>query len=150
MDLIIGACICNCHMLIAINRMWAVSFPISYRSMHSTRTAVALCIVVWLYVHVGVGPPVIIDALYFHLPEETFGCLVNAPEQTTWEIVIEVIYWLPQIVMLSAFPVTWWAKRKQKRKMHGGGQGNAVGPATANGVATVTQAASSSKPTGKV
>ncbi|OQV15774.1 putative Melanopsin [Hypsibius exemplaris] len=116
---VFGACICNSHMLIAINRMWAVSFPLSYRTHHSRRTAVCLCLGVWVYVHVGVGPPVIIDALYFRLPIETNGCMINAPEQQAWEIVIEVIYWLPQIVMLATFPITWCAKRSQRKRVHG-------------------------------
>ncbi|OQV15772.1 hypothetical protein BV898_10026 [Hypsibius exemplaris] len=116
---VFGACICNSHMLIAINRMWAVSFPLSYRTHHSRRTAVCLCLGVWVYVHVVVGPPVIIDALYFRLPVETNGCMINAPEQQAWEIAIQVIYWLPEIVMLAAFPVTWCANRSQRSRVHG-------------------------------
>ena len=104
-------------MLIAINRIWAVCHPISYRDIHSVRTAVALCIGMWVVVHVAVGPPVIIDTLYHRLSVEENGCMLNGPQQMAWEIVIEVIYWLPQCVMLTALPITFCEKRIRRGKM---------------------------------
>lgn len=42
--------IMHSHLLIAINRMWAVIFPMHYRRHHSRRMAICQCVATWVYV----------------------------------------------------------------------------------------------------
>ncbi|OQV15775.1 hypothetical protein BV898_10029 [Hypsibius exemplaris] len=110
-NFVLEANICNAHLLIAINRIWAVCNPLSYLTVHSVRTAVVLCIGVWVYVHVAVSPVVFVDALYYRLPLYMTGCLMNAPQQKIWCAMVQVIYWIPEIVMILTVPLMFLVKR---------------------------------------
>ncbi|OQV16604.1 hypothetical protein BV898_09274 [Hypsibius exemplaris] len=106
----------NSHQMIAINRIWAVSHPISYRRIHSIRTAVSLCCGVWVYVFVGLSVGVIQDRLYHRLPLDTSGCQLDPMPQFVWAVVIQVVYIIwPQIVMVVALVVIFMAKRAKNR-----------------------------------
>lgn len=39
------------HALITANRIWAIAFPISYRTYHSKRTAIFTVFGLWIYIH---------------------------------------------------------------------------------------------------
>jgi hypothetical protein len=78
---VLEAGISTAHQLIAINRIWAVAHPISYRSHHSVKIAILLCLATWFYVHVVMIPGWIGDALYYRLPINTNGCLLNQQMQ---------------------------------------------------------------------
>ena len=59
---VLQAGVSGAHILIAVNRTWAVLHPLSYRSIHSRWTAAALCAGMWVYIHVVLLPGVINDA----------------------------------------------------------------------------------------
>jgi hypothetical protein len=108
--------ILNAHQLIAINRIWAVVHPISYRSHHSVRTATILCVSMWVYVHLVVGPILLADTLYYRLPIEINGCLMNVLAQPTFNLVSSlVIFDWPEVLILLAFPIIHFT-RKLRRK----------------------------------
>lgn len=60
------ACIKHCHVLITINRLWAMTFPIFYRQHHSTKRAIIFCLLTVVYVYIFLLP----DTLTMHC---TFG-----------------------------------------------------------------------------
>jgi hypothetical protein len=97
---IIGAVAENAHLLIGVNRLWAVIFPISYRSHHSVKTAVFLCAGMWLYVHLIAMPIWLMDAVYYRKPVEIYGCFLNAKAQAIYNKVIQIIIWMPPPVGL--------------------------------------------------
>lgn len=41
----------HAHLMITVNRSWAVSFPVFYRNYHNTGFAVRACLIMVLYVH---------------------------------------------------------------------------------------------------
>ncbi|XP_055336547.1 proteinase-activated receptor 3-like [Paramacrobiotus metropolitanus] len=50
------AIVVNSHLLITINRLWAVLWPHNYREVHTVRFAGLSCLILWLYVFVWVLP----------------------------------------------------------------------------------------------
>ncbi|OWA51500.1 hypothetical protein BV898_15980 [Hypsibius exemplaris] len=111
------ALIFNSHQLIAVNRIWAVAHPISYRHIHSVCTACYLCAGVWLYVFVGTAPGVIQDSMYYREPADgPFGCMLNTPAQMGWGVAVQIIYFNgPQFTMLLALVLILMAKRRRTR-----------------------------------
>ncbi|XP_055330412.1 substance-K receptor-like [Paramacrobiotus metropolitanus] len=96
------------HVLITVNRIWAVCFPHSYRTRHSTVTAICLVIAAAFYVHIICLPGVILDALYYRVPAETSGCNVDTTMtgQKVWEqLTMILIYDVPVVFMISAYAV---------------------------------------------
>ncbi|OQV17555.1 hypothetical protein BV898_08326 [Hypsibius exemplaris] len=108
----IQAGMCNAHALISINRLWAVLRPISYRRLHTKRTAWIICGIMWLYIHAITLPGFIADALYYRLPEERHGCFLNKGPQPGWAYTHQfMVFSLPVMLVGLAYPVicckTW-------------------------------------------
>ena len=115
---VIEAGIFHSHALIAVNRTWALVHPLSYRSFHSGRTAVFLCLGVWIYVNLAVAPEVIWEALYYRLPPEDVGCNANVVDQPirTYDNVTQILFYnVPHLVMLVTLLVICIASMKQAR-----------------------------------
>ncbi|OQV26063.1 hypothetical protein BV898_00192 [Hypsibius exemplaris] len=85
----------NIHVCIAVNRVWAVVHPISYRNRHSAKVATFTCLTVWIYVHASLLPLLILDALYYRSP--IGGCNINFPAQYGY-------FWFTNMVF---FTVPW-------------------------------------------
>lgn len=58
---VIAACVIHSHVLITLNRLWAVAFPIHYRHHHSRIVAVGLCMGTLIYVHICMAPGWLMD-----------------------------------------------------------------------------------------
>ncbi|XP_055345256.1 5-hydroxytryptamine receptor 1D-like [Paramacrobiotus metropolitanus] len=115
--LILGAVTINSHALITVNRLWAVTFPVSYRNHHSLRAAFATVVALWIYVHVICLPGVIRDSLYFRAPLSDNPCLVNVAAQFEWNLMMQfVAYDLPIVFVIVAYPYLL-IKHKLKRRV---------------------------------
>ena len=94
------------HILIAVNRTWAVLHPISYRSIHSKRVAVLLCAGMWCYIHVVLLPGIIRDALYFRMDMASNSCYLDSAAQRSWAIAVQVVIFNnPQLIMLTSLSI---------------------------------------------
>ncbi|GAV06222.1 hypothetical protein RvY_16243 [Ramazzottius varieornatus] len=51
----------HAHTLIALNRFWAMTFPASYRRYQKRRSALIVCLAVWVYLHVCLLPGNLLD-----------------------------------------------------------------------------------------
>lgn len=115
--LVLNASMGHCHLLITVNRLWAVSFPISYRNRHRKSVAILICLAMWVYLHVTLLPGVIMDAVYYRLPVETSGCSFNAEatnSQSHWVAFVQIQgYDLP--IVFIAVSYVWIAYRRVKR-----------------------------------
>lgn len=108
----------HCHMLIAANRMWAISFPVSYRQRHAKKMAFFLCFCAFAYVHVIDGPPVVLDTLIYRLPIAENGCNINLVAlQTAASVDIIMSCDVPIIFMLTSCFVLIY-KHKRSGKIH--------------------------------
>ena len=110
---------CSAHALIALNRLWAVTFPISYRQHHKN-TAVTVCVAMWIFVHVCLLPGLVLDALFYRLPEETNGCLINSDAMRVyWIIIMFVSYNGPELIVITAyFAICYKTIRRHQRQVH--------------------------------
>ncbi|OQV17642.1 hypothetical protein BV898_08266 [Hypsibius exemplaris] len=108
---VMQAAVKNAHQLIAINRIWAIIHPLSYRTYHSTKFAVLFCLGMWIYVHLALVQGWVADALYYRLPVKEVGCFLNAAAQPIMKkVTVLLIYDLPLVVMILAFPIIQCAK----------------------------------------
>ncbi|GAV08171.1 hypothetical protein RvY_17902 [Ramazzottius varieornatus] len=144
---IFNAAMCNAHALIALNRLWAVTFPVSYQLYHRKRFALGLCAAMWIYLHACLLPGIIQDALWYRLPEETNGCLVNtsAQQKYAWAMQI-IVYDIPEALVLLTYPVicykTWKRRRANNVQPSGANRGrlNCRNPGTApSGTAALSE-----------
>lgn len=72
-----SAGITHAHINITLNRIWAISLPVSYRNHHTKTVAVLICLVSWGWVHGYMMPGLILNVVYYQAPLETAGCQLN-------------------------------------------------------------------------
>ncbi|GAU97123.1 hypothetical protein RvY_08476 [Ramazzottius varieornatus] len=75
-----GGLIVNSHFLIALNRLWAVAVPVSYRNYHKANSLARpamVCIIMWVLVNIVNLPSVVIDSLQPQGPNEYTQCSKN-------------------------------------------------------------------------
>ncbi|XP_055344563.1 neuropeptide FF receptor 1-like [Paramacrobiotus metropolitanus] len=90
------------HVLITLNRIWAVYFPHSYRSKHTVRAALLMVLLMFAYVHVVALPGVVLDAINHRTSE---FCSLNTNELPLWTAVVMIVIYLGPIgFMGGAYP----------------------------------------------
>ncbi|XP_055352043.1 muscarinic acetylcholine receptor M4-like [Paramacrobiotus metropolitanus] len=105
----------NLHLLISLNRIWAMAHPFSYRTKHTTRIAAAACLTVTAYVHLICVPGIVQDSLYYRIPGT---CFINGTAQPRWTVFMQiVIFSLPIICIAIFYPFITW-KHCQRGKLH--------------------------------
>lgn len=110
---VLSGVVINSHLLITVNRIWAITFPISYKQKHDKRMALILTGCLWIYVHVICLPGVVLDAVYYRLPVETSGCNVNTEAQKIWSLVaLLAIFDFPILFITMAYPFLLYRQRK--------------------------------------
>ncbi|OWA50759.1 hypothetical protein BV898_15265 [Hypsibius exemplaris] len=113
----------NSHLLITINRIWAVTFPHSYRLRHTGRVALLSVAGMWICLHCALLPGIILDAMYYRLPEDRTGCMINTNDTLGgWSMAVQiVIYDVPDAIILLAYPIicyqTFVARRARLKHM---------------------------------
>nr|XP_055351840.1 muscarinic acetylcholine receptor M1-like [Paramacrobiotus metropolitanus] len=115
-DYALGAVTVHLHLLVSLTRAWALFGPMSYRSHHTIRLAVAFCIGAVVYVHIPLLPGIILDAMYYRLPAK-YGCWINTAPQPVWAtFTTVVIFVLPKLLIPTCYPVLLW-KTVQRRRI---------------------------------
>ncbi|OQV25513.1 hypothetical protein BV898_00453 [Hypsibius exemplaris] len=114
---VVEAGIYHSHLLIGMNRIWAVVHPMSYRSIHSARTACLICLSMWIYIHLVAAPEMILDTLYYRQPVASYGCFINVGVLGTYDFLAEILFFnLPHLVIVLAWPIVYVAKVRRERK----------------------------------
>ncbi|XP_055337909.1 olfactory receptor 1-like [Paramacrobiotus metropolitanus] len=121
---VFGGVLMQSHALITFNRLWAITFPLSYRNYHSTRVALLLCGGCVAYVHLVCLPGVVIDALYYRPPVDRFKlCSLDIGRQFPWAVASEVIIYIAPIVfVVGAYPFLFHKQHQRKGAVHGSKQ----------------------------
>ena len=128
----------HCHVLMSVNRIWAVTFPFNYRHWYTKKTSLALCLAVVIYVHSLMLPGVILDALYYRLP--LGRCVLNVAAQATWYQTINILgYPCPTVWMICSYlyvAIKRWLRIKRHTgqdgfQLHGVGEDPKVTDTTA-------------------
>ncbi|XP_055348564.1 probable G-protein coupled receptor No18 [Paramacrobiotus metropolitanus] len=104
------------HVLITLNRLWAISFPVSYKNIHSEKVAVLICAGTFVYVHLVCLPLVVLDLKYHHLSDERYGCMLNTAAQNVYTTVVAIVSTdVPIVVVVGAYPFLWYKHLKRKK-----------------------------------
>ncbi|OWA50580.1 hypothetical protein BV898_15091 [Hypsibius exemplaris] len=94
----------NSHQLIALNRVWAVSHPISYRQIHSKRTAICLCVLclgLRVYRHVAGSDPGSDKPKLSKLRRRVCWMQPKRQAQSQWALAVQIIFYIwPQFFMV--------------------------------------------------
>lgn len=115
---VIGGAIVHSHDMITVNRIWAVTFPHSYKQSHKKRFAVIAVVLMFMYIHVYCLPGLLLEALIYRLPLEISECVLNSA--SSWKVIaMIVIFDIPILVVVGAYPVLWWKRRGRLRVSSG-------------------------------
>ncbi|XP_055356062.1 somatostatin receptor type 2-like [Paramacrobiotus metropolitanus] len=96
----------HAHLLITLNRMWALTFPLNYRNYHSTQIAVVICLTMGTYCHVLLSPLLLQDLLYYRPNMQTATeCEVVSSAQPVLRRFLKIwINNVPVLIILAAYP----------------------------------------------
>lgn len=98
------------HLLISLNRIWAVTFPLSHRRAQTTKMALGLCAALWGYVHIMVLPGMLQRILSMRVPLVIYGCRARCPVHIAVQLMTNV---LPLLTM--GFAYVYIAYKRHRR-----------------------------------
>ncbi|GAV01023.1 hypothetical protein RvY_11799 [Ramazzottius varieornatus] len=101
--------IVHTHLLVALNRLWALAAPVSYRNYHRSDSLLRpslICLSIWLYVELFILPGIVIDALSPPSLYETVHCSANSCGPNWYlNTGLFLIYDAPLVLFLLIYPV---------------------------------------------
>ena len=114
----------NTHALIAINRIWAVLHPISYRTLHSRQFALRACFGLWTYALAANVPFLRLDSAYHRAkPASLHGCYTANDQQPRYAIFLQfTVFIAPLWVLWLALPtllIAGWRRRQRRSRVVG-------------------------------
>lgn len=109
------------HVTIAVNRVWAITFPVSYRRIHSKKVAVLMCVVAYAYVNLILLPDLIPKALRLKPLLDLYTCMAQLKSNGIQLFGIQAVAIL---IVLFAYPYIAYKKWQIRRNKQ-----NLVGPA---------------------
>lgn len=113
MNSFIGPAGMHAHVLISASRLWAMTFPHSYRRFHTRKMALFLCVCMFIYVHVVHLPDYIPQMINLKHPLKTYGCL----SQYSVNISVQFLFYVcPILVIMTSYPIILH-KHWQRRRM---------------------------------
>ncbi|GAU91399.1 hypothetical protein RvY_03657-1 [Ramazzottius varieornatus] len=153
------------HFLIAVNRLWAVVFPISYRMQYTVKVAIAICATSWMVINVCFIPTVI-TITYVTNPDDQGrqGCSLNTDPIGVWGPILQIVFYdLPIALVFLLYPVicykSFFGTRKHRQIRTGNESSllakgrlvtsqptNTAGQPTVSNVAVLGQTAGSTEP----
>ncbi|XP_055335728.1 mas-related G-protein coupled receptor member A4-like [Paramacrobiotus metropolitanus] len=95
------------HLLIVINRIWAVAAPIHYKQHHTVRITTILCGISWIIMHVIIVPGIVFNATLLSKSNMPKGCVVdviNSVILKTWNTFAQMVLVISEIIMLAGCP----------------------------------------------
>ncbi|XP_055352479.1 5-hydroxytryptamine receptor 1D-like [Paramacrobiotus metropolitanus] len=112
------AATCNAHMLITLNRLWAILFPHSYKSSQKISVFAAVCLGKWIYLHIVMMPGFIADILYYRQNVSSNGCFFDIAAQPTWNLIMIVLLFVtPLVVMVVSYPFIYYKYRVRRHEL---------------------------------
>lgn len=111
-----------CHVMITIDRIWAVAFPISFNQNFNDKAAYCLCALPWIFSHTVILSGVVLDALYYRqVPLELYGCIINTDVYVlkAWSLVFTFFQLFFTLIIVLAFPFIY-LKEKKRQKIQAG------------------------------
>ena len=109
------------HFLIAINRLWAVTFPVSYRNNHNKKTSIKVCISAWTIINISIIPTILSISHLSNLDKDgEQHCGLNTESIGAWGSVLQLLYYdLPVVLVFVFFTIICYRSfigtRQQRR-----------------------------------
>ncbi|OWA50171.1 putative G patch domain and KOW motifs-containing protein [Hypsibius exemplaris] len=117
---ILSSLIIHIHAIMAINRAWAIVYPLSYRNWHTQRLTRIVCVALLMYIHVAEGSFWLTESLHYRLDIRTQGCIFNTKAVATWSNVTDIVLYItPLCVVLISFPIVMVNKGLRARTRPG-------------------------------
>ncbi|XP_055349772.1 rhodopsin-like [Paramacrobiotus metropolitanus] len=111
-----SCCLCS-HALITLNRIWAMTFPISYKNIHGFRFAICVCIFVLIAVHSVMVPGVILNEKFRPRPVKTYGCWYQVHAESTISSIGIVLFYIFPLIILSSYPYLFFKYLQTKKRI---------------------------------
>lgn len=109
---IFGSAVRYGHLLISANRLWAVTFPLSYNRWQTLRFSVYAVVGQWVFLCL-LHLPVVIPGRIWLVPEQK-QCLINKSFQFTMAVIAEFLgYDLPTIFIVFSYPFVIFKLQKR-------------------------------------
>ncbi|XP_055341859.1 probable G-protein coupled receptor No18 [Paramacrobiotus metropolitanus] len=96
---VITAWAIHAHLLITVNRLWALVFPYSYRDQHIISTSFLFIGGALVYVHIWSVPGLVLDSVFYRSMNDE--CEVNNDAQRTWALALQICLFLAPIVFVA-------------------------------------------------
>ncbi|XP_055344661.1 proteinase-activated receptor 1-like [Paramacrobiotus metropolitanus] len=104
-----------CHVMITMNRLWAVYYPVYYRQRHNTKVAVAICSSTWIVIHL-LTLPMMLKTVLVKMPL-LHSCPYDEGRDSVYmDIVGLVIYAFPISFVAGAYPFIFWKTFQTQRR----------------------------------
>ncbi|GAV04861.1 hypothetical protein RvY_15073 [Ramazzottius varieornatus] len=110
----IHGCIIHSHILLTLNRLWAVFLPVHYHraQVKHFRVAVVVCLCMWVYVNLVAVPGLTITKIVF----ERSPCFLDIPSHPRyWQVAQGLLYDSTLAFLALAIPVVWYKRRHRRR-----------------------------------
>ncbi|GAV03735.1 hypothetical protein RvY_14120 [Ramazzottius varieornatus] len=106
------------HFLIALNRVWAVVFPFSYRTHHTKKVAIGLCFSVWLALNIcNVPVALTVTVLTPGSTNGTVVCDIDTETLGAWNYISQLFMFdTPILCVILAYPVVCYKSFFSDRK----------------------------------
>ncbi|XP_055353232.1 somatostatin receptor type 1-like [Paramacrobiotus metropolitanus] len=116
-DWIGSAILGHAHLLITLNRVWAIVFPISYKQQHTKTMAKCICIGCAVYCHLVILPIIIIDFAYYRGPTlNVTSCDIDTGSQKMYsDFLLRGFFQVPFFIILGAYPLLFWKRHSTQK-----------------------------------
>ena len=102
------------HVLITFNRLWAIYFPVSYRTRHSAGVARLIIASMWCFVH-AVQLPAVIPGLMYRKRGDP-QCILNLSSMPVLASVFSRLgFDLPQLIIILCYPLVLYKLYSRRR-----------------------------------
>lgn len=102
------------HVLVTISRLWAITFPLSYRRFHSRKNAVLLCLGMTVLMHMIILPDFVPKTARMRTPMEIHGCR----PQYKMSIVLQFMVYIGAIfIITAAYPLILFKHKQRQRAL---------------------------------
>ncbi|XP_055354521.1 alpha-1A adrenergic receptor-like [Paramacrobiotus metropolitanus] len=119
---VITAWAMHAHVLITVNRLWAVIYPYSYRRLHTVKIAVILCVGALVYVHMWSVPGIVMDSIFYRDSLEKLECELNVDPQRSWVMLLQICVYLAPIAFVGVSYGFIGYKHRQRLKVKQAGR----------------------------
>ncbi|XP_055329587.1 allatostatin-A receptor-like [Paramacrobiotus metropolitanus] len=113
---VVAAVTLHIHLLISINRAWALFWPIGYKNRHNAMVAGLLCLAMTIYVHILLLPVVFGGAQFRQ--SNARGCYLIIPGHFGWSTFAAVwVFQVPKVFIPVCYPFLLWKEVKRKKTL---------------------------------